>query len=160
MEPDSGLRDIHLPESIGWWPPAPGWWVVVALLILAVCLVLFWLVRRHRRLSVLRAALGELERIEHHCQEGADHTHLVGAISVLLRRVAISVEPRSLAAGLTGQDWLEHLDGLAGGPYFNNTLGQQFIHAAYRPVPDVDMDALLETSRHWILQVGSRGYRA
>ena len=22
------LRDIHLPEAIGWWPPAIGWWLL------------------------------------------------------------------------------------------------------------------------------------
>ena len=32
MDPEQiPLRDLHLPEAIGWWPLAPGWWVVVAL---------------------------------------------------------------------------------------------------------------------------------
>ena len=30
------LRDIHLPESSLWWPPAPGWWIL-ALLLIAFC---------------------------------------------------------------------------------------------------------------------------
>ena len=28
------LRDLHLPEGIGWWPLAPGWWVVIALVMI------------------------------------------------------------------------------------------------------------------------------
>ena len=24
------LRDLHLPEAVGWWPLAPGWWGVIA----------------------------------------------------------------------------------------------------------------------------------
>ena len=27
------LRDIHVPQVSMWWPLAPGWWVVLALLI-------------------------------------------------------------------------------------------------------------------------------
>lgn len=23
------LRDIHLPETIGWFPPAIGWWLLI-----------------------------------------------------------------------------------------------------------------------------------
>ena len=25
------LRDLHLPEMVGWWPLAPGWWFLIAL---------------------------------------------------------------------------------------------------------------------------------
>ncbi len=160
MEPVHELRDIHLPEPIGWWPPALGWWISAGLLILAIGLILFWFVRRHRRLSIQRLALAELERIEHHYREHADNACFTEAISALLRRVAISVMPRHVAAGLTGQEWLMHLDELAGEPYFNNDLGQRLIHAAYRPDPDIDVDALLEVSRCWILLVSRRGRHA
>ncbi len=159
MNPTPDLRDIHLPEAISWWPPASGWWIIAALLILAICLTLLWLARRHRRLSVQRLALRELEQIEHHCQN-ADNACFIEAISALLRRVAISVGPRSEAAGLTGQQWLRHLDELAGEPYFNNDLGQRLIQAAYQADPDIDTDALLKTSRSWILQISRRDRHA
>ena len=32
MDPEQiPLRDLHLPEAVGWWPLAPGWWVLIAL---------------------------------------------------------------------------------------------------------------------------------
>ena len=37
----SKLADIHLPEAIGFWPVAPGWWIVLALMILAIFLIVF-----------------------------------------------------------------------------------------------------------------------
>ncbi|HAU18090.1 MAG TPA: DUF4381 domain-containing protein, partial [Marinobacter adhaerens] len=42
QDPLSQLRDIHLPETGGLWPPAPGWWVL-AILLIAVLAALVWL---------------------------------------------------------------------------------------------------------------------
>ena len=30
-DPLSELRDIHLPDPVSWWPPAPGWWIAVGI---------------------------------------------------------------------------------------------------------------------------------
>ena len=27
------LRDLQLPETVGWWPLAPGWWVLITLFV-------------------------------------------------------------------------------------------------------------------------------
>jgi len=40
------MRELHLPDPVGWWPPAPGWWVVAVLV--AIALVLGWHVWRRR----------------------------------------------------------------------------------------------------------------
>ena len=48
------LRDIHLPEASLWWPPAPGWWISLALILLLAWLLpslLRWL--RHKPLRRL-----------------------------------------------------------------------------------------------------------
>ena len=43
------LKDIHLPQAVHWWPPAPGWWLV-ALLVLALTIWLSrYLLARYRR---------------------------------------------------------------------------------------------------------------
>ncbi|HAD08873.1 MAG TPA: hypothetical protein DCF62_05290 [Porticoccaceae bacterium] len=49
-DPLAQLRDIHLPEAIGWWPPAPGWWLLTLLLIAALGYALWWWRRRRARL--------------------------------------------------------------------------------------------------------------
>jgi len=43
------LRDIHLPEAVHWWPPAPGWWIVAALLLTLTIWLSRYLQARYRR---------------------------------------------------------------------------------------------------------------
>ena len=65
MNPEElALRDIHLPAPVGWWPPAPGWWLLAGLM-LAVIIWLFWRWQQQRRSEQgLELALSELERLQ------------------------------------------------------------------------------------------------
>ena len=90
------LRDIHLPEPIGWWPIAPGWWALLALICVLVVAAVVW--TRMRRRSARFIALRELEAID----QGREEEFLT-QISSLLRRVA---RRRSAGADvLTGEAW-------------------------------------------------------
>ncbi|WP_394174929.1 DUF4381 domain-containing protein [Thalassotalea litorea] len=33
MDPLAELKDIHLPDAISIWPLAPGWWIIIAIII-------------------------------------------------------------------------------------------------------------------------------
>lgn len=56
------LRDIHLPDPVSWWPPAPGWYGVLLLLIIFSALA-WWLAKKWRP-SFKKLALLELQTIE------------------------------------------------------------------------------------------------
>ena len=43
------LRDIHLPQAVHWWPPAPGWWIVAALILALTIWLGRYLQARYRR---------------------------------------------------------------------------------------------------------------
>jgi len=83
----SGLRDIHLPEAIAYWPPAPGWWFV--LFCLAGAVVWADVARRRRARSPERLALVELERLSAVFGKDRDGAALASGLSEVLRRVSL-----------------------------------------------------------------------
>ena len=104
------LREIHLPESVGWWPPAPGWWLLPVLL--ALGLAAAWYGRhlyRRRKYSAISMARKELAEIRSRYASDRDAVCCVRSVSGLLRRVSISIFPRAESAGLTGAGWLAFL---------------------------------------------------
>ncbi len=140
MNPDElPLRDIHLPEPIGWWPPAPGWWFA-AVLLLGVVLVAIALWRRRtaRRRSTVFIAHGELQALQDAWREHGDAHRLISEVSIWLRRVSMSLRTRKQAASLTGRQWWQYLDELAGTPVFGPDGGQLIGEAPYRAAADAD----------------------
>lgn len=141
------LRDLHLPEAIGWWPIAPGWWFLLAVLVSVTGYYLYRAFVRWRRNAARRIALKELARIQQEYRHGVDEISLAIELSELLRRTMLAYAPRHEVAGLTGQGWLLWLDqGLDDRP-FSNGAGQGVESLPYRrPNPvadDVDLDGLI-----------------
>jgi len=145
------LRDIHLPDTLLWWPLAPGWWILLLLTtILAVSLFFFIRRRRKHRISAVYLAKQELERIENEYKLNQDKSILVKEISELIRRVSISLFKRNESASLTGQDWLLFLDQLKRDNSFSQGIGNVLIAAPYQAKPDYDATALLGLIASWI----------
>jgi cbb3-type cytochrome oxidase subunit 3 len=130
MEPGQlPLRDIHLPKTIGWWPPALGWWLLAILIPLSVALM-FWLYKRITRKTAIKAAKKLLLQIKQDQQ--CDNSQKLKDLSALIRRVAISTNPRNECAGLTGQQWLAFLDQSVKGTPFTQGIGQLLANAPYQ----------------------------
>ena len=144
------LRDIHLPDPVSWWPPAPGWWVLVLL-----CLILTgWLYHRYRRSQARRILRHSMEHewrtLQDRFDQHRDPQLLVQDLSVFLRRVAMSVTERNAVAGQTGSEWLLQLDELAGTRLFDSATGRQLLTAPYQPATEIDAGELLAISRQWL----------
>ena len=146
MEPNLPLRDIHLPDPMHWWPPAPGWWLLL-FAVPALLALLFWLWRWVRRMTVGKLALAELESI---AQSNADARDKVQQLAILLRRIALSLYPREQVASLVGEQWLTFLDGPLGDNSFSQGAGRLLIDAPYRREVQTDLDALYALCRLWI----------
>ncbi|VAW82535.1 FIG00657500: hypothetical protein [hydrothermal vent metagenome] len=150
-QPALQLRDIHLPAEPGFWPPAPGWWILAALLLVLLVWVVWFATRRyrlHRQRQRILAMLGELE------QETGDKAtpEKIAQISILLRRLALMRYSRQRVAPLTGKDWLNFLDESGGQGRFSQGPGQVLATGPYQPAlpADLDVQALGTLVRHWV----------
>ncbi len=84
----SELKDVHLPAEPSWWPPAEGYYIVIAaLLVILVGLMgyLFWLAKKRR---FRKMWLRELENIEIRFHETKNAGQLQTDLSWLIRRLA------------------------------------------------------------------------
>jgi len=155
------LRDIHLPPAPGWWPPAPGWWLLALLLLVLVAAAFFWRRRReHMRRSAVSVARRELEALRRRAQE-QEPVRVVAELSVLLRRLAISLFPRRATAGLTGAEWLGFLDRPFAERPFSEGPGRILVEAPYRPRVDKDeIMPLFPLCESWIEATSKRGARS
>lgn len=137
------LRDIHLPEAIGWWPPAIGWWLLAILIPLLVALA-YWLYKRITRKTAAKAAKKLLLQIKQ--DQRCDNSQKLKDLSALIRRAAISTAGRNECAGLTGQNWLEFLDRSVKGSPFTEGAGRLLADAPYRNNQPTEQDISRLTS--------------
>ena len=139
------LRDVHLPAAPGVWPPAPGWWLLLGVLLLGLAVfVALRLRRRHRRRrwqSLFDAALAA----------ASAPAARVGRASDLLRRAARRCDPS--AARLQGEAWLRFLDGEQGRA-FSEGPGRLLLDGGYRrTVEGSELDAALAVARARFLEL-------
>ena len=149
------LRDIHIPDSLPWWPLAPGWWMLMMLVVMLVAVV--WWYRRWRRNPLRQASLRELAKLRNAFAEGASQTQMVADICALLRRIAISRYGRVHAAGLTGNAWLACLCELAHNDEFDSTQLDWLTWNRYRQESNCDIDGLLRACEKWIRNLPKEG---
>ncbi|MEM9102232.1 MAG: DUF4381 domain-containing protein [Pseudomonadota bacterium] len=109
-DPLAQLKDIHLPEPIHWWPLAPGWWLVLLVIVVLICFVIYrW--RRHKKVSTsivthLQTDFDRIQRI--YRQQGNDDVMLKQML-LLMKTVAIHTYGRRKTAALTGTAWSQFL---------------------------------------------------
>ena len=155
------IRDLHLPTMIGWWPLAPGWWGVIAVVVIGLLLLIRGYLRKRARGAGRRHALRLLEQLVVDYKQHQNAVAFGTEVSELLRRTMLAYAPRGEVAGLTGDAWLEWLDRDMDEPLFEKGAGKGLIELPYRDplseIGDFDVDALKEVVRSRLLTpVGGR----
>ena len=145
------LADIHLPDSVSWWPLAPGWWILLALVIIA--LIGFFMWRQRKTQNVYRdVAQHQLDGIYADYQQTQNAAAYLQALSLLLRRIALTAYPHSFNASIKGKEWLQWLDQVCPAlqEKFSSELGESLLTSAYQKNPNIDVNGLQQLSSQWI----------
>ena len=139
------MRDIHFPQ-VSWWPPAIGWWLLAAALLLASIVAVFiWLRGRNAR-ALRRAAQNELAMLSaQHARDG-DDVAVAAALSRLLRRIALLLQPNVVADNQSA--WREFLSTRAQAAFTDEQL-HVLTEAPYRARASFDAGALIDATRQW-----------
>ncbi len=144
------LRDIHIPDAIGLWPPAIGWWIL-AILIPIILYLLWRSVRFITRKTALKSAKKQFKALKINTKLTAQQRLI--ALSQLIRRTAISLNADKAVASLTGQGWLAFLNSSLTSPVFNDELGRLLTEGLYQShIEDDNMTQLVEACEQWLQQ--------
>jgi hypothetical protein len=162
----SRLRDIQGIDGVPWWPPAPGWWLMLGALVLLVLAAWGWRSTLRLRIPIPGVTLGHwrwdaaraLRDLRRRLRGGLDAKTAAAELSELLRRIAMAREGRAACAGLTGADWLAWLAERdpAGFPW--RERGRVLIEAPYAPPgagAGADLAALVDAAYAWVAASGA-----
>ncbi len=149
MNPLDQLLPPINPAPVSWWPPAPGWW----LLLIALPLLLWgiWWLRkrlvgklrrpqRSQELDPLRlAALQELENLPRPLP-GEPAGVWLQQLNALLKRLCREHYPNQHSHTLSGRAWLAFLDSRC--PAAGLTRWMVLVDGGYRPQCSLNSDAI------------------
>ena len=148
QDPLAALHPLREPLPAHWWPPAPGWWILLGLLALSIVILGWILLRRRKARAYRRQALAQLESLRTQYRQTQDANAYLGAANALLKSAALIAYPRREVAASSGSRWLEFLNhGLAPADQFP----EDFVNGAYRKSGiAIDVEQLHSTASKWI----------
>lgn len=140
MNPLDQLLPLIDPEPVPWWPPAPGWWLLAALLPLAGWglwrALRRWRGRRRQALAeaplepLRQAALAELAALSKP-YDGSPAGPWLQQLNALLKRLCRERYPDSHSHVLSSRAWLAFLDNRC--PAAGLTRWMILVEGAYKP---------------------------
>jgi hypothetical protein len=100
--PLDGLHDIIAPNQVKWWPLAPAWGGIIALLFLTLCTAIYIFYKKHKFKKPKRYAIA-LSQSEQNPQQ----------LHIILKRLVLEYYDKRLAAQPTAK-WCTTLNTLTG----------------------------------------------
>jgi hypothetical protein len=105
----SNMHEINLPGAISWLPQGPFWQALLLFACIGVGVILWRRYLRYCNNHYRRQALARLQRIDQQWQQPNQRENACRELALLVRRVTLTVWPRTATAALVGQAWLDFL---------------------------------------------------
>jgi len=147
------LADIHPAAQPGYWPPAPGWFVLVLLVLLLLIVLIRIIFARRAERRRRRAWLDELAALRDQHDPVARPQDYLGGLNRLFRAVALRAFPGSRCGRLEGDAWVAFIGERLAGRESVDALAA-LARGPYEPAPDFDADALEQLAEAWVVQYG------
>ena len=144
------LRDIHQPNMIENWPPAPGWWLLAILALVFLIVVINRCLRHWRDNQYRREAIKEINELLKDWQYHQNDQVYLTSLQELLKRVALTAFPRDKVASLTGEAWVQFLDRSTDSRDFSVGEMELLVDGAYKPSLVVNIESIQYLATQWI----------
>lgn len=150
QNPLDQLRPNHLPDPIGFWPPAIGWWVLTLLVLLVIGYSSYWLISRYRKNRYRTQGRKAAESLYADYRQHRNPRQFAHDCNRLLKQVALHAYPQQTVAELHGQPWQQFLADTGRNPQFLEGPGQALGDHRFAPDWSPDVDALHSLTLSWI----------
>ncbi len=155
MQPQNNalqLYDIHLPEPVSAWPPAPGWWLLMVVIVFAVIAAVIIWHKRQQSQQRRRECLQQLHNLRSHFDK--TDARACTQINEILKLYCQRYFPQAVA--LHGQAWIDFLNQTSPVALFHNQSARALTEAPYAPARDDwhqhygELDDLLALAQCWL----------
>jgi len=143
------INEIIEPESISFWPPQPGWYIILVIVLVLVFVFIWkryqkWVKNEYRRKAV--ASINALSETD---------VNLSFELNRVLKIVALNSYGRSVVADLYGDKWLAFLSEADKGIQFTEYPLSLIGNSQYRSkdtqdLSTSDIDLLKRSAIRWI----------
>jgi len=153
QDPLAALRDVHLPPAVSWWPPAPGWWIIFFITFGLLAITFWYILLTRKKRQVSRQANAELEQIEYRFLRSENTEEAFRELSILTRRLVLTLCDDSRVAGLRGKSWVSFLNHIAASHFKN--LEMLIVYPFLKQV-EADPLMLVDDLRQWMKKLPNR----
>ena len=150
----NSLEPIIAPEPVSFWPPAPGWYILAALVLLLLLYGIYRAIKKYQKNQYRRLALKELAGLSFPTNS-EQFVQSVSALNVLMKRTALAGFSRERVAGLSGMNWLNFLETTYPSGQFKQSPGKFLAEIGYvseknLELQDKDWQELIYICEKWI----------